>query len=75
MKRPEEEENGQRMKCVCSCDGESRGTEASSTIPTKTSEVQSWPCPGCGIQSPPVPYFSLDSKDTNHQAIRLTFVE
>ena len=47
MKRPEEEENGQRMKCVCSCDGESRGTEASSsTIPTKTSEVQSWPCPG-----------------------------
>lgn len=40
MKRPEEEENGQRMKCVCSCDGESRGTEASSaTIPTKTSEV------------------------------------
>lgn len=33
------------------------------------------PDQGCGIQSLPVPYFSLDFKDTNHQAVRATFVE
>lgn len=63
----------ERQKCVCSCVKRVRGTGTfSAAIPTKTSEVHSWPeltLSRVGDQESPSVPFQLDSKGPNHQVV------